>query len=210
MRVEFLVEESSAEAALINLVPKIVPGADFEIYVHGGKKNLLDRLPGRLEGYRHALPEDWRIVVLLDRDQESCEELKALLEAAARRAKLRTRTAAGSVGKYQVVNRLAVEELEAWFFGDVPALAAAYPGVPPSLAKQAKYRDPDAITGGTWEALERVLQAAGYYAAGLPKVEGAANVSERMDPARNRSKSFQVFRDALQDLVPPVPDAEEE
>lgn len=83
----------------------------------------------------------------------------------------------------------------------MPALVAAYPGVSPHLGKQARYRNPDAIVGGTWEALERVLQRAGYYPGGLPKIEAAANISEHMDPDSNTSKSFQVFRDALRTLA---------
>jgi hypothetical protein len=42
-----------------------------------------------------------------------------------------------------------VEELEAWFFGDVEAICQADPKVSPHLAKQKGYRDPDAIRGGT-------------------------------------------------------------
>jgi len=213
MHLEFLVEELSAEAALINLVPKIVPEVTFDVHVHQGKGDLLVKLPGRLQGYRRWLPADWRIVVLIDEDRRPpCKEQKDLLEQAARDAGLLTRATAPAGQTHHVVNRLAVEELEAWFFGDVPALVTAYPRVSPSLGKHAKYRNPDAITGGTWEALERVLQRAGYYAAGLPKVEVAGNVSEHMDPGRNTSKSFQVFRDALRRVatsVPPAGPAEE-
>lgn len=90
-----------------------------------------------------------------------------------------------------------VEELEAWFFGDVQALVTAYPGVSPHLATQAKYRDPDAITGGTWEALEKVLQRAGYHQGGLEKVKAAREISLHMNPLDNRSKSFQIFYEGL-------------
>jgi hypothetical protein len=94
-----------------------------------------------------------------------------------------------------------VEELEAWFFGDVEALVTAYPKVPSNLANKEKFRDPDAITGGTWEALERLLQKAGYYSGGLPKIEVARKVSEFMEPSRNRSKSFQVFKEGLEAVL---------
>lgn len=87
--------------------------------------------------------------------------------------------------------------MEAWFFGDVNALTAAYPGVPATLAKKEKYRDPDAIQGGTWEALERILQRAGYHLGGLSKIEAARAIAKHMTPEHNRSHSFQVFRDAL-------------
>ncbi|MGH7753687.1 MAG: DUF4276 family protein, partial [Gemmatimonadales bacterium] len=63
------------------------------------------------------------------------------------------------------------------------------------------FRDPDGIAGGTWEALERVLQRAGYFKAGLRKIEAARTISNNMDPDRNRSASFTAFRDALRELA---------
>ncbi|MDY6832576.1 MAG: DUF4276 family protein [Thermodesulfobacteriota bacterium] len=101
---------------------------------------------------------------------------------------------------HAVVNRLAIEELEAWFFGDPEALVQAYPRVPKTIGKRASFRKPDAIAGGTWEALERVLKKASYYPNGISKVETARNISRYMEPNRNSSKSFQVFRDALSEL----------
>ena len=94
-----------------------------------------------------------------------------------------------------------VEELEAWFFGDVEALRAAYPRVPASLARRAPYRDPDGIAGGTWEALYRVLKRAGYYQTSFPKTEVARNVSVHMDPSRNNTHSFRAFREGVEALV---------
>jgi Domain of unknown function (DUF4276) len=202
MHLELLVEEASAEAALRNIVPRIIgPNATFAVHPHEGKADLCAKLPGRLRGYRAWLPDDWRIMVLIDEDRADCVRQKNKLQAAARDAGLLTRSAAHHGRPYQLVNRVAVEELEAWFFGDVSALTVAYPGVPPTLGRQAKYRDPDRIGGGTWEALQRVLQKAGYFPGGLPKIEVARSVSMHMDPDRNRSKSFQVFRDALRALA---------
>ncbi|HEX9944814.1 MAG TPA: DUF4276 family protein [Thermoanaerobaculia bacterium] len=199
--VEFLVEEPSAEAALGNLVPKLL-GLDFtfNIYPHQGKHDLLQKLPTRLRGYRHWIPEDWGIVVLIDADGRNCLEQKTALEDMAQQAGFLTR-ARWQSGGFQVLNRLAIEELEAWFFGDVDALCEAYPGVSPTLGERAAYRDPDAIRGGTWEALERELQRAGYHRAGLAKIKAAREISARMEPYRNRSRSFGVFRQGLLDLV---------
>ena len=128
MHIEFLVEESSAEAALENLAPKIF-GADvsFAIYPHQGKPDLLGRLPSRLKGYSRWLPEDWRVVILIDADDQDCHQLKAELERMTRDARLRTKSHASGGAQFQVLNRIAVEELEPWFFGDVEALNAAYP-----------------------------------------------------------------------------------
>jgi hypothetical protein len=195
--VEFLVEEPSAEAALDRLVPRIL-GSDvtFKVYRHSGKSHLLRNLGNRLRGYRSWLPSNWGIVVLVDRDHEDCRELKRELEDTASAAGLLTPTMEPN-GSPRVLNRLAIEELEAWFFGDVAAICAAYPGVPPSLGEKARYREPDAIAGGTAEALERVLMAAGHHRGGLAKIRAAREIASHMVPERNRSRSFQVFRQGL-------------
>ena len=104
-------------------------------------------------------------------------------------------------GVYMVVNRLAIEELEAWYFGDWQAVRAAFPRVPATIPLQARYRDPDEIAGGTWEAFERVLQRVGYYSGGLRKVEMARSVATQMEPQRNSSPSFCTFRDVLLEMV---------
>jgi len=203
MHLEIYVEEPSAEKALLHLIPAIVGREiSFRIHVFQGKSDLLAQLLKRLKGYRRWLPKDWRIIVLIDADRQDCRKLKADLERAAQAAGLITHSMAQAAQAVQVINHIAVEELEAWFLGDIQALAEAYPGVPPTLGRRADYRDPDAVRGGTWEALERVLQTAGYYSSGLPKGEAADRIAGHMQPARNRSKSFQVFKQALEALIP--------
>lgn len=196
--VEVLVEEPSAEAALRAILPRMLGEATFEVYPHQCKDELLQRLPDRLRGYASWLPEDWRIVVIVDRDDDDCTELKQRLEQMAHDAKLSTRASGKPI---QVVNRLAVEELEAWFFGDWEAVRAAYPRVNAHIPQQAKYGSPDAIKGGTWEAFERILQTAGYFKTGLRKIEAARTIAAHMDPARNVSPSFLVFRNSLMELA---------
>ncbi len=198
--VEVLVEEPSAEAALRLLLPQILEGATFEVYRHACKDDLLKRLPERLRGYASWLPDDWRIVVIVDRDDDDCIALKRRLERMAHDAGLSTRAHGGAI---QVVNRLAIEELEAWFFGDWVAVCAAYPKVNANIPKQAKYRAPDAIHGGTWEAFERVLQRAGYFSTGLRKIEAARAVAAHMVPDRNTSPSFRALHDALMEMARP-------
>lgn len=202
MNLEILVEERSAERALGVLLPRIVPDIDFEIRVFRGKTDLLKKLPHRLKGYTDWITQaDTCLVVLVDRDDDECLALKADMEQMAAAAGLQTATAAPASRRVHMLNRIAVEELEAWFFGDVPAICAAYPRVPVSLGQQAKYRDPDAIAGGTWEALERVLQKGGYHLGGLAKVAAATEIAHHMNVDVNRSRSFLVFRDGVRRLV---------
>ena len=198
---EVLVEEPSMEAFLVELLPKLLEGrATFSIHPHQGKSDLLGKLPGRLRGYASWLPETMRVVVLIDRDDSSCTELKQVMEEAAEAAGLLTRAVSG-VADWQVVNRLAIEELEAWFFGEWAGVKSAYPRAAVTIPQQAAYRQPDAIAGGTWEALERVLRKAGYFSGGFRKVEAASAIGKQFDPTRACSPSFIAFRDAVLEAV---------
>lgn len=188
------------EAALRVFLPRVLGGLSFQVYPYQCKDDLLKRLPDRLRGYSSWLPDDYRIVVVVDRDDDDCHTLKRSLEQMASDAGLRSRGNAGG-RPYQLVNRLAIEELEAWYFGDWDAVRAAYPNVPDTIPNRAKYRDPDAIAGGTWEAFERVLQRAGYFQTGLRKIEAARTIAEHWHPQSNRSHSFRVFRDVLQEMT---------
>lgn len=191
------VEEPSMGAALELLLPKLLGDIEFQIIRFKCKYDLLKNAPDRLRGYATWLPEHWRILVLVDRDDDDCVQLKARLENMATAAGLRTKTVAGKGQSFQVVNRIAIEELEAWFFGDWDAVQAAYPRVSATIPQKQGFRDPDAIAGGTWEAMERVLKKAGYFSTGLRKSELARSVAAHMDINRNQSRSFQAFVDAV-------------
>jgi hypothetical protein len=78
------VEDRSAEAALSNLLPGLLPGATWRVHPFRGRSDLLGHLPQRLRGYRSWMPDDWRIVVLVDEDRRGCVELRARLDGIAR------------------------------------------------------------------------------------------------------------------------------
>ena len=190
------------EAALEYIAPMIL-GAQhtFKSHNFGDKPSLLKKLPDRLRGYRSWLPNDWLLVVLIDEDRQDCHDLKDRLENIAVAAGYKTKSNAVAGDRFHIINRIVIEELEAWFFGDIEALVTAYHKISRNLENKARFRDPDAISGGTWEAMERVLQKKGYYPQRLPKIEVAEAVSQHMDPDRNRSRSFQVFRDGLREAL---------
>ena len=193
-----VVEEPSAEAALQYLLPRLLGEVPFQVIAFHDKQELLGKLPVRLRGWACWLPPTMRVVVLVDLDNDDCHALKGMLEEMAREAGLSTRTVAGGASG-QVANRIVIEELEAWFIGDADAVRAAFPGVSATFERNRSLRDPDAVRGGTWEALSRVLRRAGYFVTGYRKITAARAIAEHMDPERNRSKSFQVFRDACRE-----------
>jgi hypothetical protein len=202
LHIEFLVEELSAQEFLFQVLPQILTtNITYDIHAFRGKTDLIKKLPSRLKGYKNWISNDYKIVVLVDKDDDDCQELKNELEKIATDTGFITKSTAQVNQPYQVLNRIAIEELEAWFFGDIEAIVKAYPKVSLNLGKQAPYRDPDAIAGGTWEALERVLKKAGYHRGGLEKVKAAREISQSINPQKNCSKSFQVFYQGLLEII---------
>lgn len=183
------------EAFLIEAMPRILPGeSTFKVHPSRGKRQLLDNLEARLRVYAKGLPAVGKVIVLVDRDREECRELKRRIEGMVAKAGLMSRTRAGG-GDWQAATRIVCEELEAWYFGDWEAVKSAYPRAPSVLPR--KLRNSDAIAGGTWEAFERVLRKAGYFRGGLRKIDAARRIAKHIDPNRNSSPSFRVFRDAV-------------
>ena len=194
---EFLVEERSMEAFLSAWLCQVLPEEyTFAIHAYQGKHALLGKLGDRLRGYSTWLPNDFRIVLIVDRDNDDCHQLKSRLETICDSASLRSRHATRDLD-WQIVTRIAIEELEAWYFGDWQAVCQAYPNVSPNIPSRARYRDPDAIQGGTWEAFERIMMEHGYFRQGLAKVQAATAIGRHIDAQHNRSRSFAMFRDAI-------------
>ncbi|MBN2011633.1 hypothetical protein JW960_20045 [candidate division KSB1 bacterium] len=90
---EVIVEEPSMETCLRFLLPQLLGDISFRIYPHRCKDDLLTHLPNRLRGYRQWLPENWRILVIVDRDDDDCRELKQRLESIAQQAGFQTKSA---------------------------------------------------------------------------------------------------------------------
>lgn len=137
MHVVLLVEEPSMEAFLRTLLPRLLPETcGHEIHAFQCKSDLKRKLPARLRAYARWLPEDWRIFVLVDRDRDDCRDLKNELEETARGSGLRT---ISRDERWQLANRIVVEELEAWYFGNWEAVRRASESL-------AKYSEPCAVS----------------------------------------------------------------
>lgn len=202
MRIEFLVEEQSAEEALKHLLPRLIGNrAQWKLINLGSKYKLLGALPQRLAAYSQRIGqgEDLRVMVLVDRDDDDCEVLKRRLEAAATDAGLATKSTPDAEGRLHIVNRIVIEELESWFIGDPAALRQAFTSLPGVDATKGIFRNPD--NGGSWEALHRFLKQHGVYKSSYPKIEAARRIAPRLDLNANRSRSFRVFVDGVEALL---------
>jgi len=128
-----------------------------------------------------------RFIVVRDNDGGDCLDLKR-----------RLLQLCPSDRHGQIRVRIACQELEAWYFGDVAALAAVYGnGIRRDVAGRARFRDPDAIVQPS-----RALAAA---APDFQKVSGARAMSLHLSTEGNTSRSFRAFLDAVRTLFPPTP-----
>jgi len=202
MEIEILVEEQSAEEALRHLLPRLLKNRGRAKVINlSNKYKLLKVLPKRLAAYaqRIADGESLRVVVLVDRDDDDCERLKAELERMAAAAGLPTKSSPGANGQFVVLNRIVVEELESWFIGDPLALRKAFTSLPKIEQNSGIFRNPD--NGGTWEALHRFLKKHDIYKSSFPKIDAARRIAPHMNVEQNRSRSFQVFVDGIEALL---------
>jgi hypothetical protein len=216
MHFDVLVEDLSGKRALDILIPKIIGDMHtFRVHPYKGigviprnlkstvdasKRILLDQLPKLLRGYGNTYagyPDDSPAVVILvcDLDDKCLKLFRQQL--------------------FSVLNDcnpapetrfcIAVEEGEAWFLGDIPAIKAAYPKAKDKILNS--YSN-DSICG-TWECLadavfpggHKKLSKKGWQATGTEKSTWSEKISPLMDVENNKSPSFLYFRNKLHELI---------
>lgn len=209
MHYEFLTEDQSGKVMLDLLLPKLLPADAHTYNVHhykgigripkgmkpssdANKRILLDQLPRLLAGYGKVFAQYGKgypavVIVVCDLDDKNKvsfeKELHNLVNG------LRPCPAHAFC--------LAVEEGEAWFLGDQPAIRAAYPST--KNAALASYKQ-DSICG-TWELLadavypggSEALREEGWMRIGQEKTFWAQNITHHMNPDDNESPSFNHF-----------------
>lgn len=213
MHIEFLVEDSSGEKLLAQLLPRIL-GEQGELHTwrlkaykgigripagltakaDPAKRMLLDQLPRLLQGYGKTPGID-AVVVVLDTDRRDCKDFLQELTALVQGCHPAPRT----------LFRLAVEEMEAWYLGDREALLKAYP----RAKREVLDRYVQDSVCGTWELLADAVHAGGVAAikkAGWPlpgqiKHEWAEKIGPFMSLSQNASPSFGKFCDGLSRLL---------
>jgi hypothetical protein len=151
---------------------------------------------------RIASGEPLRVVVLVDRDDDDRERPKAGLERMAAASGLSTNSSPADDGRFVVLNRIVIEELESWFIGDPSALRKAFASLPKITQNAGLFRNPD--NGGSWEALPRFLKRNGICKSSLPKIDAARRIAPHMNLAQNRSRSLWVFVDGMALLTRPA------
>jgi len=199
VKLHFLVEGVSEQRLLEGLLPRLIPGHRFQVYPHQGKgtlpedpirkpdplrRGLLDQLPAKLRAWRKLSADTDRVVILLDVDNEDCKVLLA-----------RIREMMEKIAPVpQTLVRLAREEVEAWYLGDVEAIRHAFGQVRKSSFKDYKQ---DSICG-TSERFQKVIEAESD-----DKVGWAARMGGLLDveDGVNQSTSYRKFCQRVREWV---------
>ncbi len=213
MHIEFLIEDSSGKKLLDTLLPKILGknGSKCSWRLHSYKgvgripkgiktvaapenRQLLDQLPKLFSGYGKTSGIN-AVIVVMDVDDKNPDTFLTQLKNLAKFSNMSDKILFG----------LAIEEMEAWYFGDRRALVKAYPKA--KIAILEKYVQ-DSICG-TWEHLadavhqggSKSIRKQGWPISGNIKHEWAEKISFHMDVDVNVSPSFCKFRDGLRGLI---------
>ena len=190
MKIDILVEEPSMKGFLEPILPKIIlPPHTWNIHVLTCFKTKLEK---RLRGFTHLETGTVRIIIVSDLDRKDCREVKQWLEEIVSRAGLHTKTNPDRDGTFEVITRLAIQELESWILGDFHAIHTVYNRIPETMGTNTKFRNPDNV-GNTWESLHALLKKNGYCGDVYPKIEVALKIAHHIDPSLNQSPSFQTF-----------------
>lgn len=213
MHLEVLVEDASGKILLDCLLPKIL-GEQSENHtwrVHNykgvgrlprnlqtssdpAKRILLEQLPRLLRGYGRTPGID-AVVVVVDNDKRDCAQFLSEL----------ANLLASCDPTPNTLFRLAIEEIEAWYFGDRQALLAAYPQIKIKVLDEYVQDSlcdtweklADAVHPGGRSAIEKI----GWPKSGEVKCQWAQQIGPYMIVERNRSQSFRKFYDGLLQLT---------
>jgi hypothetical protein len=218
MHFEILVEDVSGKRAIDILVPKLLNSdVTYRVIAYKGigrlpkglkpnndanKRILLDQLPRLLNGYGSAQP-DSSIIIVCDLDNNNkvlfLNELKGLINKCK--------------SKPKAFFCLAIEEIEAWYLGDLTAIRLAYPYAKDSILNS--YIN-DSICG-TWELLadaiykgtnksqrksgHELLSENGWQEVGAEKSRWAETIAPHMNVNENKSPSFGYFKRILREIA---------
>lgn len=164
--------------------------------VDASKRILLANLPRLLAGYGRSWQEYPAVVIVVCDLDDKClksfrEELINLLNACSPRPETRF--------------CIAIEEGEAWFLGDIPAIKQSYPKAKDTVLNAYVS---DSICG-TWERLadaaykggSQQLSSLGGHVVGAEKSAWSENITPHMNLDNNISPSFNYFLEKLRELV---------
>ena len=182
-RLIFLLEDQTMQVLLDQLLPRLFPnwrqGEHFLCIKHEGKTDLESSIPSKLRAWQEP---GAKFIVLRDNDSADCTVIKT------RRKRL-----CAEAGRADTLIRIACQEVEAWYLGDLHAMSAAFGGNLNTQPNRKRYSDPDKLAKPSAE-VKRLSP-------GFQKTAGARLMAAHLSEAGNLSKSFQYFISGLRRLA---------
>ena len=170
-----MLEEPSMAAFLDGLLPRIFPGwqpgVEFRCIPHEGKSHLEKSLPKKLKAW--PFKQD-RFVVVRDNDGADCKQIKQRLQAIC-----------DAAARPTTLIRIACQELEAWYLGDLSAICKAFGVSADTQPNRKRYRNPDRLSQPSKEVKQ--------LAPSFQKIAGARSMAAQLDLQQSGSESFNQF-----------------
>ena len=174
-----LLEEKSAQNVLDCLLSKILPLNTWLCIPHQGKGDLQKSIPKKLRGWQNP---NAKFIIVHDQDSHDCYELKQKLKNLCEDA-----------NKPETLIRIVCVELEAWYWGDLEAVAKTYSGFKPeNFRSRSIYRHPDSIHNPA-NKLKRHIEE-------FDKTLASTKIPQYMDIDNNTSPSFNCLIQAVKQL----------
>jgi hypothetical protein len=174
-RVIFLVEDQTMQELLDTLLPRLFPswraGEHFLCIKHEGKSDLEKSIPRKLRAWAEP---NARFVVLRDNDGADCILVKKKL-----------RKLCADAGRADTLVRIACQEVEAWYLGDLPAMSKAFGSNINTQPNKKRFNDPDRLSLPSAEVKGLIPS--------FQKTAGARLMAHYLSEASNSSESFQQF-----------------
>lgn len=205
MKLYFHTEEESMIIVLETIVDKVLGARISYQFIqrpHNGKHNLLKEIATDFKNYAEQWKDsqDFRVIVLVDRDRDDCKNLNNTILKIAVEQGLPCDPLHNPIVPLLTV--IVIQELESWFLGDMKAIQTLFPNVVENPYFQTTYTTTDQIENPKEELL-LVLQYYGHFLnyERLSAKTMAKKLAPHMTPDSNRSASFQFFNRRLQDLI---------
>ncbi|ABK45711.1 conserved hypothetical protein [Magnetococcus marinus MC-1] len=175
----FMLEECSMENTLREIVPKMVDlPMDPLFLTFDGWTDLEKNIPVKLRGWNQPHVHT-QFVIIRDNDHRPDHLLRDRLTQACAQA-----------GRPDTLIKLACQELESWFLGDLHAVEKAYHQK--NIAKRQthqKFRNPDKLANPK-EELRKLIPT-------YQLLDGSRRIAKEMRLEQNRSPSFAEFKEGL-------------
>lgn len=173
--IEILVEESSMKNFLYGILPKILPegyqlNGNCFIREHEGKQDLKKSIPKKVKAYQHySIPV--KVIIIHDKDSSDCRVLKIGLEELV-----------NTNSNIPSLIRIACQELEAWYLGDMDAIENVYPQFKADRYRNwSIFRNPDTCNAS--DELRKIIPT-------FQKGIASSEIAKYIDLNRNKSESF--------------------